>query len=112
TLVWAAARVPAPAAAPDRAGDRAIVRRTLRLGLPIGLQLGAEVGAFALAGLLAGRLGVLPAAAHQVALLLSSVPFHIALGIGSAAAVRVGHAVGAGDPDAPRRAGAAALALT
>ncbi len=90
---------------PDAARD------VVRIGLPIGLQLFAEVAAFALAAVLAGRLGGTPAAAHQVAIQLASVPFSITIGIGAAAAVRVGLAVGAGDHAAARRAGLTSLGL-
>ncbi|MBK9029736.1 MAG: MATE family efflux transporter [Myxococcales bacterium] len=99
-----------PGAPPDTdpvATERAIVR----VGLPIGLQLFAEVGAFALAAVLAGRLGTVPAAAHQVAIQLASVPFAISLGIGAAAATRVGLAVGAGDRAWARRAALVSLGL-
>lgn len=86
------------------------VRRIIRLGLPVGLQLGAEVGAFALAGVLAARMGELPVAGHQVAINLASLTFSIALGIGAAAAVRVGHAIGAGDHRLARARGNTGLA--
>lgn len=83
----------------------------MRIGVPIGLQLFAEVAAFVLVGVLAGRLGGTPAAAHQVALQLASVPFSITIGIGAAAAVRVGLAVGGGDHAGARRAGLVSLGL-
>ncbi|MBE7450464.1 MAG: MATE family efflux transporter [Kofleriaceae bacterium] len=95
---------PAPAA-PRATAD------VVRLGLPIGLQLFAEVAAFALAAVLAGRMGATPAAAHQVAIQLASVPFSVTLGIGAAAAVRVGLAIGAGDHRAARHAGLVSLGL-
>jgi len=94
-----------PSDAPDAAPA------ILRLGAPIGLQLFAEVAAFALAALLAGRLGPVPAAAHQIALQLASVSFSIALGVGSAAAIRVGIAVGAGEHAWARRAAGTSLIL-
>lgn len=87
------------------------VRKVIRIGLPVGLQFGAEVGAFALTSLLAARIGVLPAAGHQVAINLASFTFSIALGIGAAAAVRVGHAVGAGDHRLARARGRTALVM-
>jgi multidrug resistance protein, MATE family len=87
------------------------VRRILVLGVPVGLQLGAEVGAFALAALLAARIGELPAAGHQVAINLASFTFSMALGIGAAVAVRVGHAVGAGDHRLARARGGTALRM-
>jgi MATE family multidrug resistance protein len=98
--------LPVPATPPPRA-----TRDVVRIGMPIGLQLFAEVAAFALAALLAGRLGATPAAAHQVALQLASVPFSVTIGIGAAAAVRVGLAIGAGDHAAARRAGLVSLGL-
>lgn len=99
-----------PAPADDR-DDPAMRRAIVRVGLPIGLQLFAEVAAFALAAVLAGRLGAAPAAAHQVAIQLASVSFAVALGIGGAAATRVGLAVGAGDARAARHAARTSLAL-
>jgi MATE family multidrug resistance protein len=92
----------------DRARD---TRAIVRVGLPIGLTLFAEVAAFALAAVLAGRLGEVPAAAHQIALQLASVSFSLAIGIGGAAATRVGLAVGAGDRAGARRAALVALGL-
>ncbi len=81
------------------------VKQAARVGIPIGLQMGAEVGVFALAGLLAGRLGTLDLAAHQISLSLASMTFTVALGVGAAGAVRVGHAIGARDRARTRTAG-------
>ena len=83
-----------------------------KLGLPIGLHLIAEVGAFSLAAVLAGRLGKVPAAAHQVAIMLAGSSFSVALGIGAATAVRVGHACGAGQLHAARRGGFAGIGMS
>lgn len=83
--------------------------RAAKLGAPIGLQLMAEVGVFALVGVYAARIGSVAAAAHQVALTLSSFSFTFCLGIASAASVRVGRAVGALDQAGVRRAGLVAL---
>jgi MATE family multidrug resistance protein len=76
----------------------------LRLGAPIGGQQMLEVGAFGAIGLLMGALGTIQMAAHQIAITLASLTFMVPVGVGSAAAVRVGHAIGAGDR---RRASAA-----
>jgi MATE family multidrug resistance protein len=97
-------RAQAVPSAARRLRDRA--RAIARLGTPVGLQLLAEVGVFALTGLLAGMLGRLPAAAHNVALVLASFSFSTAIGISAATSVHVGHAIGAGDTRAARRAGA------
>jgi MATE family multidrug resistance protein len=76
----------------------------LRLGLPIGAQMWLEYGVFALVGALMGRIGTLAVAAHQIALNLSSIVFMVPLGVGAAAAVLVGQAIGAADLPRARRA--------
>ena len=100
-----------PGAAPAaRRPDPAALRQALRVGLPIGLHMAAEVGIFALVGLLAGRLGAVSLGAHQLVLSVATLSFTLAIGIGNAASVRVGWAVGAGDTPAARQAGLAAFA--
>ena len=47
---------------------------------------------------LVGRLNAIALAGHQIALTTVSTTFMMPLGISSAAAVRVGHALGRGDP--------------
>lgn len=71
--------------------------RMLRLGAPIGGQQMLEVGAFGAIGLLMGALGTIQMAAHQIAITMASLTFMVPVGVGSAAAVRVGHAIGSGD---------------
>lgn len=85
--------------------------RTARLGIPVGVQLELEIVAFSVIALVMGGLGTVQMAAHQVAINLASLTFMVPLGIGAAAAVRVGHAIGAGDGSGARRAGSAALLL-
>jgi MATE family multidrug resistance protein len=85
------------------------IGRMLKLGAPIGGQMMLEWGAFGFVGLLMGWLGVVPVAAHQVALNLASLTFMVPLGLGSAAAVLVGNAVGREDPDGVRRSSVSAL---
>lgn len=91
--------------------DPARLRRLLALGLPAASQMLAEVGVFALATALAGTLDPISSASHQIALNLAGVAFMIPLGMGSAGAVRVGHAVGAGDPVRAAAAGWTAILL-
>jgi len=81
----------------------------LRLGAPIGVQFQLEFAAFGVIALLMGLLGTVEMAAHQVALNLASLTFMVPLGISAAAAVKVGHAIGAGDQARALRAAAAAL---
>lgn len=85
--------------------------RLFRLGWPAALQITLEVGVFAAASALAGRIGPLASAANQVVLNIAGFIFMIPFGLGSAAAVRVGQAVGRRDAGGVRRAGWAALGL-
>jgi MATE family multidrug resistance protein len=95
----------------SRGLDAASLKRLLALGAPAGLQIVAEVGVFAAATALAGRLSAAALAAHQIALNIWAVIYMIPLGLNSAGAVRVGHAVGRRDQPALWRAGWTALAL-
>lgn len=76
----------------------------LRTGLPIGVTVTMEGGLFIATALLIGRLGEVPAAAHQIAINVAGLCYMIPLGLAEATTVRVGHAVGRGDPVAVRRA--------
>jgi len=89
--------------------DPARLARLLGLGLPAAIQLVLEVGVFALATALAGRLAPASLAAHQIALSAASVTYMVPLGVSSAAAVRVGHALGRRRPADAVRSGWAAL---
>ncbi len=82
-----------------------------RLGLPIGITMVFEVALFNGAALAMGTFGLASLAAHQIAITIPSLTFMIPLGIGLAATVRVGLAVGAGDTHAARRAGFTAIAM-
>jgi multidrug resistance protein, MATE family len=84
--------------------------RMLRLGLPIGAQHLLEFGAFALVALMMGWLGTRQMAGHQIAINLAALTFMVPLGVGDAASVLVGQAVGRGDPGGTRGAARAALA--
>lgn len=83
----------------------------VRLGLPAAGQIVLEVGVFATAAALAGRIAPTSVAAYQIVLNIAGLVFMIPFGISSAAAVRVGQAVGRRDPHGVRVAGWAALAL-
>jgi multidrug resistance protein, MATE family len=84
-------------------------RRLVRLGAPAASQVTLEVGVFAAATALAGRLTPVALAAHQLALNYVALTFMVPLGISSAGAVRVGHAVGRRDAAGAARAGWTAL---
>src|SRR6476646_5889092 len=93
----------------SRRVELARIRQLLRLGFPAALQLLLEIGAFATATFLIGKLGAVQLAGHQIALNVASFTYMVPLGIGSAAAVRVGHAIGARDAHGAARAGWMAL---
>jgi MATE family multidrug resistance protein len=85
------------------------LQRMLRIGLPVGVQYLLEVGIFNAVALLMGVQATATLAAHQVAINLASFTFMMPLGIGAAAAVLVGQAIGRDDAGAARRSAAAAL---
>ena len=87
------------------------LKRLLRLGAPAAGQILLEVGAWNLATFSAGYLTPVALATHQIVLNYASVTYMVPLGISAAAAVSVGHAVGAGDAARARRAGWLALGL-
>ncbi|WP_290889159.1 MATE family efflux transporter [Arenimonas sp.] len=87
------------------------IRALLALGLPMGVSVFMEGSLFVATALLIGQLGTTQIAAHQVAILMASLCFMVPLGVAMATTVRVGHAVGAGDPSAVRWAAAAGYSL-
>ena len=97
--------------ATSRTIERSRLMRLLQLGLPAASQITAEVGVFALATALAGMLDPISSASHQIALNLAGVAFMVPLGISSAGAVRVGHAIGAQDPPRAAASGWTAIAI-
>ena len=84
-------------------GER--VRSMVRLGWPIGLTMALEMGVFALAAYFMGWIGSPAVAAHAVALQIAALTFMVPLGLGQAATVRVGLAMGRGDQAGVSRAG-------
>jgi MATE family multidrug resistance protein len=87
------------------------IARIVRLGLPVGIQFGLEVWAFQIATLLSGSLGEASLGAHTIVLNLASLSFMFPLGISTAASVRVGNLIGAGDEAGARRAAHLSLLL-
>jgi MATE family multidrug resistance protein len=83
--------------------------RLLQLGVPVGLQQLLESGAFGAIGLMMGMLGTTEMAGHQIAITLAALTFMVPLGVGAAAAVRVGRAVGARDQPKAKQAARAAF---
>lgn len=87
------------------ASSRADVVEIARYGAPVGGQLFAEVGIFGVVTVAAAHLGTLAAAGHTIALNLASFTFSVAVGVGAATSVRVGHAIGAREVARARRRG-------
>jgi MATE family multidrug resistance protein len=77
----------------------------IKLGWPIGLTMALEMGVFALAAFFMGWIGAPAVAAHAVALQLAALTFMVPLGLGQAATVRVGLALGRRDEAGIARAG-------
>jgi multidrug resistance protein, MATE family len=85
--------------------DRQRTMAMVRLGWPIGVTMALEMGVFALAAYFMGWIGAPAVAAHAVALQLAALTFMVPLGLGQAATVRVGLALGRGDEPGIARAG-------
>jgi len=87
------------------------IRRLITLGLPAAMQFALESGVFGLVTALIARLGAVPLASHQIALNTVAFTYMVPLGIASAAAVRVGQAIGRNDPKGAGAAGGTAIFL-
>ena len=84
-------------------------RAILKLGLPAGGQALAEIGVFTIASVICGFLGTVPLASHHICLTMAAFTYMFSHGIASAAAVRVGQAIGANDCQLAYRSGTIAL---
>jgi MATE family multidrug resistance protein len=87
------------------------IRALLALGLPAASQVVLEVAAFGAVTIMASHLGPIPLATHEIVLSCAAYTYMVPLGISAAAAVAVGHAIGAGNPARARRAGTLAIFL-
>jgi MATE family multidrug resistance protein len=88
------------------------IGRLVHIGLPMAITLLAEAGLFVAAALLIGTMGEDMVASHQVALNVAALFFMVPLGLAMAITVRVGNAVGRGDPTGVRYAGFCGIGLT
>jgi len=85
--------------------------RLRQIGIPIGLAQGVESAAFSAMVFLGGAISTQALAAHQATLSLLSLIYMSAVGIGGAAAIRVGNAVGWGSAADLRLAGWSGIGL-
>lgn len=87
------------------------VRHLLALGVPIGVTFLVDVTAFTFMALFIARLGASASGSHQIAANLAAFAFMLPLALGNAAAILVGHAIGANHPERARATGITAIAL-
>jgi MATE family multidrug resistance protein len=92
--------------------DLVRLRKLTLLGAPAAGQIAFEIGVFAISGALMGKLGSLTLAAHQITFQTISATFMVALGLSSAAAVRVGQSLGRGEPREAARFGWTAIGIS
>ena len=85
--------------------------RIRRIGLPMGIAHGLEASAFAAMTLVAGLLGTAVVGGYSVPMNLLALAFMGAIGLSTAASVRVGNAVGRGDPAGVRWSGWVAVGV-
>jgi MATE family multidrug resistance protein len=87
------------------------IRALLKLGLPAASQVVLEVAAFGAVTVMAAHLTPIALATHEIVLSVAAYTYMVPLGISAAAAVAVGHAIGAGNPARARRAGILAISI-
>ena len=85
--------------------------RMRRIGTPMGIAHGLEASAFAVMTLIAGLLGAAEVGGYSIPMNLLALAFMGAIGLSTAASVRVGNAVGRGDPAGVRWAGWVAVGV-
>ncbi|MGE3927427.1 MAG: MATE family efflux transporter, partial [Lautropia sp.] len=76
----------------------AAIRWTIVFGLPIGVAIAFDLLGLAVFQLMMTRLGVIDAAATQIVMMLTSLSFMPAVGLGMAGTTLVGQSIGAGQP--------------
>ena len=84
--------------------SRSLSEQILKLGFPMSFQLIFEVSTFSMAAIMIGWMGTGPLAAHQIAINMASITYMVALGISSAATIRVGNQLGQKNYDTMRDA--------
>lgn len=95
----------------SREGLRSAMWTTFTNGAGIGIQIVVEVLGFASGAIMMGWISATALAAHTIAINLASITFMIALGIGSAATIRVSNFRGEGRTHDAYQAGRVAIGL-
>jgi MATE family multidrug resistance protein len=110
-LLWYDARHKTELLSTPLQPDLTRIRQLIFLGVPAAIQQTAEITVFALVATLIARLGAIAQAGHQIALNTVAFTYMVPLGLSSAAAVRVGQAIGRRSPIDARNAGNTAILL-
>jgi MATE family multidrug resistance protein len=92
--------------------EAARCRALIYLGLPIGVAISVDVLGAALFQIMQVQLGAVDGAATQIVMMLTSIAFMPAVGIGMAGTTLVGQSIGAGDRDWAARVGNATIRLS
>jgi multidrug resistance protein, MATE family len=92
--------------------DPRLLGELLWIGVPMGVSIFMEGSLFVATALLIGTLGAVQVGAHQIAINVAALVFMVPLGVAMATTVRVGHAVGRGDPAGVRWAAGGGYAIT
>ena len=87
------------------------LRMAIALGLPMGLFIAFDVIAMAVFQLIQVRLGAVDGAATQIVMMVTSISYMPAVGIGMAGTTLVGQSIGAGDKAWALRLGNATILL-
>ena len=90
----------------------ATIARILKIGVPIGTALFMEMAVYSVIGFLITAFGTSPQAANGIAGNINWMTYVLPMSLGSAAGIRVGFHVGAGDSDGARRVATTALKLS
>jgi MATE family multidrug resistance protein len=88
-----------------------VLKEILLLGVPIAVTITAESGLFSAVSILIGTLGAEITAAHQIAINFASTMFMVPLALSAATTIRIGHALGAGNPAAARFSGTTGISV-
>ncbi|MFN7643150.1 MAG: MATE family efflux transporter [Burkholderiales bacterium] len=85
---------------------------TVSVGLPVGLSIAFDILGLAAFQAMVTRLGAVPGAASQIVMMLTSIAYMPAVGLGMAGTTLVGQSIGAGDRDWARRVGDRTIVLS
>jgi len=88
-----------------------VMTEILSLGVPIAITITAEAGLFSAVSILVGTLGAEITAAHQIAINFASTMFMVPLALSAATTIRIGHALGSGNPSGAKFSGVAGISM-